>query len=47
MEDTPGKVGPVVCATFKGTGSKSIMMLAHMDTVYLKGMLEKQPWPRR
>jgi glutamate carboxypeptidase len=33
-----------VRATFKGRGSKNIMMLAHMDTVYLKGMLEKQPF---
>ena len=44
MEDTPEKVGRVVQATFKGSGSKNIMMLAHMDTVYLKGMLEKQPF---
>jgi glutamate carboxypeptidase len=44
MEDTPEKVGRVVRATFKGSGSKNIMMLAHMDTVYLKGMLEKQPF---
>ena len=44
MEDTPAKVGRVVRATFKGSGSKNIMMIAHMDTVYLKGMLEKQPF---
>jgi len=44
MEDTPEKVGRVVRATFTGKGSKKIMMLAHMDTVYLKGMLEKQPF---
>lgn len=44
MEDTPEKLGRVVRATFKGTGSRNIMMLAHMDTVYLKGMLEKQPF---
>jgi len=44
MQDTPEKVGRVVRATFKGRGSKNIMMLAHMDTVYLKGMLEKQPF---
>ena len=44
MEDTPAKVGQVVRATFKGTGSKNIMMIAHMDTVYLKGALAKQPF---
>ena len=44
MQDTPEKVGRVVRATFKGRGSRNIMMLAHMDTVYLKGMLEKQPF---
>jgi glutamate carboxypeptidase len=44
MEDTPEKVGQVVRATFKGSGSKNILMLAHMDTVYAKGMLEKQPF---
>ncbi len=44
MEDTPAKVGRVVRATFKGTGSKNIMMIAHMDTVYLKGALAKQPF---
>jgi glutamate carboxypeptidase len=44
MEDTPQQVGKVVRATFKGTGSKNIMMIGHMDTVYLKGMLAKQPF---
>ena len=44
MEDTPEKVGKVVRATFTGTGSKKIMLIAHMDTVYLRGMLEKQPF---
>jgi glutamate carboxypeptidase len=44
MADTPPKIGRMVRATFKGTGSKRIMLLAHMDTVYLKGMLAKQPF---
>lgn len=44
MEDTPEKVGRVVQASFKGSGTRKIMMLAHMDTVYLKGMLDKQPF---
>ncbi|SDI62619.1 M20/M25/M40 family metallo-hydrolase [Variovorax sp. OV700] len=44
MEDTPEKIGRVVRATFKGTGKKKIMLIAHMDTVYTVGMLNKQPF---
>ncbi|MDM0040377.1 M20/M25/M40 family metallo-hydrolase [Variovorax sp. J22G21] len=44
MEDTPEKIGKVVKATFKGTGTKKIMLIAHMDTVYQIGMLNKQPF---
>jgi glutamate carboxypeptidase len=44
MEDTPERVGKAVRATFNGTGTKKILLIAHMDTVYLKGMLEKQPF---
>ena len=44
MADTPDKVGRMVRATFRGTGSKKILLIAHMDTVYLRGMLEKQPF---
>ncbi|RZL86788.1 MAG: M20/M25/M40 family metallo-hydrolase [Variovorax sp.] len=44
MEDTPEKIGKVVRATFKGTGTKKIMLIAHMDTVYQIGMLNKQPF---
>ncbi|VTU39555.1 Carboxypeptidase G2 precursor [Variovorax sp. PBS-H4] len=44
MEDTPEKIGKAVRATFKGTGSKKIMLIAHMDTVYQIGMLNKQPF---
>lgn len=44
MADTPEKIGRMVRATFKGTGSKRILLIAHMDTVYLKGMLAKQPF---
>jgi len=44
MHDTPAKIGRMVKATFKGTGSKKILLIAHMDTVYLKGMLAKQPF---
>jgi glutamate carboxypeptidase len=44
LDDTPEKIGPAVHATFKGTGTTKIMLIAHMDTVYLKGMLKDQPF---
>src|SRR5262245_19811453 len=44
MEDTPAKIGKVVVARFEGKGTKKILLLAHMDTVYLRGMLAKQPF---
>ena len=44
MEDTPERVGKVVQATFKGTGQRKILLLAHMDTVYRRGMLAAQPF---
>jgi glutamate carboxypeptidase len=44
MEDTPPAIGRLVRATFHGQGSKKILLIAHMDTVYLKGMLAKQPF---
>ena len=44
MDDTPPSVGQMVHAEFKGTGTKKIMLIAHMDTVYLKGMLKDQPF---
>ena len=44
MFDTPQKIGRIVRATFTGTGTKKILLLAHMDTVYPRGMLAKQPF---
>ncbi|MBA2961691.1 M20/M25/M40 family metallo-hydrolase [Ramlibacter sp. MAH-25] len=44
MADTPGKIGRMVKASFRGTGSKRILLLAHMDTVYPQGMLARQPF---
>ncbi|MGE5640693.1 MAG: M20/M25/M40 family metallo-hydrolase [Clostridia bacterium] len=44
MEDTPAQSARMVQATFRGTGTKKIMLIAHMDTVYLRGMLAKQPF---
>jgi len=44
MADTPEKIGRIVHARFEGRGTKRILLLAHMDTVYLRGMLAKQPF---
>ena len=44
MMDTPDKIGRMVKATFKGTGTKRILLIAHIDTVYPKGMAVKQPF---
>ena len=44
MDDTPPNIGQMVHAEFRGTGTKKILLIAHMDTVYLKGMLKDQPF---
>jgi glutamate carboxypeptidase len=44
MEDTPERIGRMVRATFTGDGKKRILLIAHMDTVYPRGLLEKQPF---
>ena len=44
MVDTPKQIGRMVHARFTGSGTKKILLIAHMDTVYLRGMLEKQPY---
>lgn len=44
MDDTPEQVGPMVKAVLKGKGKSKIMLIAHMDTVYEKGMLKDQPF---
>lgn len=44
LSDTPDKLGKMVKATFTGTGSKKILLMAHMDTVYPKGMAAGQPF---
>ena len=44
MQDTPKQIGRMVKASFTGSGSKKLMLIAHMDTVYLRGMGEKQPF---
>lgn len=44
MFDTPEQIGPMVHASFAGRGDKRIMLIAHMDTVYLRGMIDDQPF---
>ena len=44
MFDTPEKIGRIVRGTFTGTGTQKILLLAHMDTVYPRGMLAGQPF---
>src|SRR5262245_28129686 len=44
FDDTPPQIGRMVLARFKGTGTRRILLLAHMDTVYERGMGVKQPF---
>ena len=44
MADTPEKIGRMVKAEFRGTGTRRILLIAHIDTVYLRGMLARQPF---
>ena len=44
MQDTPDRIGHSVLARFRGSGTRRILLLAHMDTVYLGGMLAEQPF---
>lgn len=38
------ELGSMVYATRKGTGAKKVLLIAHMDTVYQRGMAAKQPF---
>ena len=44
MEDTPERLGKAVRATFRGKGTKKLLLIAHMDTVYAKGQAAQQPF---
>jgi glutamate carboxypeptidase len=44
LYDTPKDIGKVVIARFAGSGTRRIMLLAHMDTVYAHGTLAKRPY---
>jgi glutamate carboxypeptidase len=35
--------GPVVVGRFAGTGTKSVMLIAHYDTVYATGITQREP----
>lgn len=39
-----GAGADIVIGTFEGTGSKKLMLMGHMDTVYERGILATQPW---
>ncbi|MDA9402639.1 M20/M25/M40 family metallo-hydrolase [Bradyrhizobium sp. CCBAU 45389] len=41
---TAGAGADMVIATFKGTGSRKLMLIAHMDTVYQRGILASEPY---
>lgn len=41
---TRGAGADMVIGTFDGSGSKRLMLIAHMDTVYQKGVLVTQPY---
>jgi glutamate carboxypeptidase len=41
---TRGAGADMVIGTFEGTGRKRLMLIAHMDTVYQKGVLASQPY---
>ncbi|MCY7318259.1 MAG: M20/M25/M40 family metallo-hydrolase [Ramlibacter sp.] len=43
-ERTPARLGKMVRATFKGKGTRSVLLIAHMDTVYEKGQGAQQPF---
>jgi glutamate carboxypeptidase len=41
---SPGAGADIVIGTLQGTGSKRLMLQAHMDTVYQHGILASQPY---
>jgi glutamate carboxypeptidase len=41
---TRGAGADIVVGTFEGSGHKRLMLIAHMDTVYQKGVLASQPY---
>lgn len=46
LPSTNGQAPGLVKGTFTGTGKLRIMLIAHMDTVYHKGILQAEPYHR-
>ena len=44
FQNTPPRTGKSIVGRFRGTGTTRILLLAHMDTVYVRGMLARQPF---
>ncbi|GLR92035.1 M20/M25/M40 family metallo-hydrolase [Bradyrhizobium iriomotense] len=44
QKTTAGAGADIVVGTFEGTGTRKLMLIAHMDTVYLRGILATEPW---
>jgi glutamate carboxypeptidase len=44
MADSPAETARVVVARFRGTGTRRILLLAHMDTVHERGTLARDPF---
>ncbi|MBI5254912.1 MAG: M20/M25/M40 family metallo-hydrolase [Burkholderiales bacterium] len=46
LQATRGGRGPIVKASFEGSGQRRVMLIAHLDTVYQPGILASQPLRR-
>lgn len=46
MTPASGVVGPNLVITFKGTGKRRILLISHMDTVYVAGTAAARPFRR-
>jgi glutamate carboxypeptidase len=44
IKPTGNAKGDIIVATLKGTGTSNLLMIGHMDTVYLHGALAKSPF---
>ncbi len=44
LEDTPKEIGDIVIGHLTGKGTRDILLLAHMDTVYPPGTVAKMPF---
>jgi glutamate carboxypeptidase len=44
QKTTAGAGADIVIGTFEGTGTRKLMLIAHMDTVYQRGILATEPY---